>query len=269
MQRMIRLSDGAETTLDIWGESGPWVVGVHGVGSSRRGWARIGAALAESGYRTAAFDQRGHGESAHVGDMTFARSVQDVVDVAAALGEPVRALIGHSWGGACVIGAGRALGQAQRDQVRVVAIDPMLHAERGVWSGSVMPEYEKLLAMATDEREQSIRKRSAALPEVEIEAKLHAGRHIGLGPIRALGTENGIDEGRWTFRHLLDGYPLPLLIAVAGLARSVFLEADRRYALERGGPNVTVAVYEGASHSLQRDAFERFMPDLEAFLAPD
>ncbi len=261
IERTVRLSDGAQTTLAQWGERGPLLVGVHGLGASRFGWARIGEHLADR-YRVVAFDQRGHGDSARVGDMTFARGVADVGDVVAALGEPVHALLGHSWGGAVVVGAGREL-----DVARVAAVEPMLDVESGVWARSVIPQYVELLGLPPSEREASIRAANAKLPEVEIEAKLHAGRHIALEPIVALGSENGIDEGGWKFTSLLADYPRPLWIAVAGQKRSVFSAQDRAYARERGGPNVTLTEYEGASHSLQRDAFARFIPDLEAFLS--
>ncbi|MEA2664179.1 MAG: hypothetical protein QOI11_1123, partial [Candidatus Eremiobacteraeota bacterium] len=227
-ERAVRLSDGAGTTLTQWGERGPLLLGVHGLGASRLGWARIGEHLADR-YRVVAFDQRGHGDSARVGDMTFARSVADVGDVAAALGEPVHALLGHSWGGAVVIGAGRRL-----DVARVAAVEPMLVVESGVWARSVIPQYVELLGPPLSEREALIRVANAELPEAEIQAKLHAGRHIALEPIAALGAENGIDEGRWNFQTLLDGYPRPLWLAVAGQKRSVFSAADRAYARERG-----------------------------------
>jgi len=35
------------------------------------------------------------------------------------------------------------------------------------------------------------------------------------------------------------------------------------------GANVRIEVFAGASHSLQRDAFDRFMPVLEEFLSAD
>ncbi len=260
-ERTVRLSDGAETWLEQWGERGPLIVGVHGVGASRRGWARIGEHLAAR-YRLVAFDQRGHGDSAHVRDLTFARTVRDAVEVVAALGEPVRALLGHSWGGAVAIGAGR-----EAPVERVVAFDPMLFGAENVWRDSVMVNFRELLAPPLEERERILRTENAALPEVEIEAKVHAGRRITLEAIAALGADNAIDAGGWNFRHLLRDYPRPLLIAVAGQRRSVFLAEDRAYARQHGGPNVRLDVFEGASHSLQRDAFERVMPVLEAFLA--
>lgn len=261
-ERTVRLSDGELTTVRQWGESGPVLVGVHGLGASRYGWARLGEHLAQR-FRFIAYDQRGHGDSAGVRDMRFRRSVDDCAEVVASLGEPARAILGHSWGGAVAIAAGR------RSEVeRVVAIDPLLVASAGVWSESVLPEFRATLSKPREKREQDIRLDNAALPEIEIQAKLHAARTLAIEPIEALGSENGIDAGRWNFRALLDDYPRPLMLAVADLKRTVFGKHDRAYARTHGGEKVRLFEYEGASHSLQRDAFDRFVPDLEAFLSP-
>src|ERR1035437_137118 len=256
----VALSDGAETTVRQWGDRGPLVVAVHGLGSSRRGWARIGEHLAGR-YRVVAYDQRGHGDSSVTGPMTLERSVADLAEVVAALDEPVHALIGHSWGGAVAVVGGRRL-----DVARVVAIDPMLHVERGVWSANTLPEYQRMLGQPLDEREASIRLSHAGMPEVEVESKLHAAQRITLEPIVALGEANAIDEGRWDVRAVVAGYPKPLLFALADPRRSVVVAALRPPLRERGGSNVHVELFEGASHSLQRDAFDRFMPVLERFL---
>jgi pimeloyl-ACP methyl ester carboxylesterase len=259
-ERVVELSDGAATTVQQWGERGPLVVGVHGLGSSRRGWARIGEHFADR-YRLVAYDQRGHGDSSVKGPMTLQCSVDDLAEIVASLGEPVHALIGHSWGGAVALAGGLTL-----DAARVVAIDPMLHVERGVWSAQTLLEYRRMLGQPLHEREASIRLSHAALPEVEIESKLHAARRITLEPIVALGEENAIDAGRWDVRDLVAGYPKPLLFALADPSRSVVIPAQRPALLARGGDNVRVEVFEGASHSLQRDAFDRFIPVLEEFL---
>jgi pimeloyl-ACP methyl ester carboxylesterase len=260
-QRRIRLSDGAETTLEQWGERGPLLVGVHGLGASRRGWTRIGEQLAGR-YRLVAYDQRGHGDTARATEMTYARTLEDLGEVVAVLGEPVHALLGHSWGGAVAIGGGRRL-----DVGRIVAIEPMLHAAAGVWSTSVLREYRTLLAGTLAEREAAIRRANASLPEIEIAAKLHAARFITLETIAALGEQNRIDEGGWALRALLEDYPRPLLLALADEKRTVFGREDRDYARLRGGANVRLEAFAGASHSLQRDAFDRFIPVLETFLA--
>ncbi|MDQ6925716.1 MAG: alpha/beta hydrolase [Candidatus Eremiobacteraeota bacterium] len=257
----IRLADGAQTTVQQWGESGPLIVGVHGLGSSRRGWARIGERLGDR-YRVVAYDQRGHGDNEAKGPMTLERSIADLADVVASLGEAVHALIGHSWGGGVVVAGGRRL-----DAARVVAIDPMLRVERGVWSAQTMPEYRRQLAQPLDEREASVRRSFAALPEIEIASKLHATRRLAIEPIEALGADNEIDAGCWDLRALVADYPKPLLLALADPRRSVVLDDEREEFRARGGRHVRIEVFVGASHSLQRDAFDRVMPVLEAFLA--
>ncbi|MDQ6941299.1 MAG: alpha/beta hydrolase [Candidatus Eremiobacteraeota bacterium] len=260
-ERQVRLSDGAQTVVQQWGDHGPLVVGVHGLGSSRRGWARIGERLRER-YRVVAYDQRGHGDHDAKGPMTLARSVADLADVVASLDESVHALVGHSWGGAVVIAGGRQL-----DVARVVAIDPMLRVHPGVWSTQTLPEYRKQLAPALKEREASIRRSLGALPDIEIESKLHATRRLTIEPIEALGEENEIDAGRWDLRDLIAGYPKPLLLALADSQRSVVLDSERKEFRASGGGHVRIEEFPGAGHSLQRDAFDRVMPVLDAFLA--
>ena len=260
-ERRVRLAAGAETTVQQWGERGPIVVAVHGLGSSRRGWARIGEHLRDR-YRVIAYDQRGHGDHAATAPMTLERSVGDLADVVASLGEPVHALIGHSWGGAVVIAAG-----LQLDVARVVAIDPMIYVPAGVWSAQTLPEYRRQLAQPLEEREESTRRSLAALPEIEIESKLHATRRLTIAPIEALGAENDIDGGRWDLRELIAQYPKSLLLALADPKRSVVSVDERDAFHARGGDRVRIEVFPGAGHSLQRDAFDRVMPVVEAFLA--
>ena len=259
-ERRVRLAAGAETTVQQWGERGPIVVGVHGLGSSRRGWARIAERLADR-YRVIAYDQRGHGDHAAKGPMTLERSVADLADVVASLGEPVHAIVGHSWGGAVVIAAGSNL-----DVAHVVAIDPMLYVPAGVWSAQTLPEYRRQLAQPLEEREVSIRRSFAALPEIEIESKLHATRRLTIAPVEALGADNDIDGGRWDLRELVGAYPKPLLFALADPKRSVVPDDERDEYRTAGGDRVRIEVFPGASHSLQRDAFDRVMPVVEAFL---
>jgi pimeloyl-ACP methyl ester carboxylesterase len=198
------------------------------------------------------------------GPMTLERSVEDLADVVASLGEPVHALLGHSWGGAVVVAGGRRL-----DVARVVAFDPMLRVHPGVWSAQTLPEYRRQLAQTFEEREASIRRSFAALPEIEIQSKLHATRRLTLEPVAALGADNEIDAGRWDLRALVADYPKPLLLALADAKRSVVLDEERDEFRGRGGERVRVAVFPGASHSLQRDAFDQVMPVVEAFLAGD
>jgi len=246
--------------LQAWGERGPLLVVVHGLGASRRGWARIGEHFADR-MRVVAYDQRGHGDHAARGPMTFERTVDDLEQVVASLGEHVHALVGHSWGGAVAVAGGRRL-----DVDRVAVIDPMLHVAPGVWGRGTGAEYRRMFATSLEEREAAIRASNAALPDVEVEAKIHAARRLTLAPIEALDAENGIEQGRWDLRAMIRDYPKPLLLALADRKRSVVLDDQRELFHAHGGTNVRIEVFQGASHSLQRDAFDRFMPVLESFL---
>jgi pimeloyl-ACP methyl ester carboxylesterase len=261
VETVVRLSDGAETTLQQWGESGPLVLGVHGVGASRRGWARIGERLA-SHVRIAAYDQRGHGDSSARSPMTVERSLADLADVVASLGEPVHMLMGHSWGGAIVIIGGRTLNAVER----VVAIDPMLRLGSGIWSANVLREFRTAAMLSPDEREASIRRSYAEFPEVEIASKLHASQRLSIDTLEALGEESAIEAGRWDYRSAVYDYPKPLLLALPDPTRSVVPPDEREEFRRLGGPQVRFAVFEGAGHSLHREAFDRFIPVLEAFL---
>jgi pimeloyl-ACP methyl ester carboxylesterase len=260
-ERLVHLSDEAVTTVEHWGTHGPLLVAVHGLGASRRGWARVAEALAAR-YRVVSYDQRGHGDHSAPRPMTFEQTVADLADVVASLGEHVHALLGHSWGGAVAIAGGRRL-----DVDRVAVVDPMLHVAAGVWSRGAGAEFARMFELTPEEREAGIRASNAALPDVEVEAKLHAARRLAREAVEGLDRENGIEAGRWDLRELVRDYPKPLLLALADPKRSVVLDDQRELFRASGGPNVRIEVFAGASHSLQRDAFDRFMPVLEAFLA--
>jgi pimeloyl-ACP methyl ester carboxylesterase len=107
---------GNRLVADVFGESGPAVLLLHGGGQTRHAWAKTAAGLAASGHVAYALDQRGHGDSEWVGAYAFADYAQDAKAVAAELtrrsgSKPV--VIGASLGG---IAALLAEGEAERDR---------------------------------------------------------------------------------------------------------------------------------------------------------
>lgn len=253
----VTLDDGAVTTVDTYGERGPIVLGVHGITSSRKDWARLGERLAST-HRVYAYDQRGHGDSAAVAGMTHERSVRDLLAVAAALPGPVDVLAGHSWGGAIVLLGGRRLLPG-----RVVAIDPMIRVQPGAFESEyVDDDLRALFALDDAPREAAIREMYANANPTDREGKVHAMHGMSVGSIEQLGRENRADEGAWDLREMVADYPLPLTIAVAGVD-SVISADDLAFVSERGGPNVTVEVFADDGHTLHRSAFERFVRLIE------
>jgi pimeloyl-ACP methyl ester carboxylesterase len=194
--------------------------------------------------------------------MTHAQSVRDLLAVARAIDGGVFALIGHSWGGAIVLLGGRKVACA-----RVVAIDPMIRQAAGHWAADFVEDLESIVAGPQDARAGVIREMFGALPPVEIDAKVHALRHMTIEPIVALGDDNGADAGKWDLRETVRAYPKPLLLLLADPADSVVFPEDVAFVREHGGANVTIEVFDGEGHTLHRTAFERYAGAVAAFLA--
>ena len=259
--RTVTLDDGAKTKLEQWGESGPVLLCVHGISSSRMSWLRTAEFFAAE-YRVCAYDQRGHGDSyAVTGPMSLDQCVRDLEAVANAIGDEPFALIGHSWGGAVVLKAGRRLASQ-----RVIAIDPMIHFAGASWAADFVEDLVPVFAVAAGAREPVIREMFGTLPPVEISAKVHAMRRMTIEPVVALGDDNEADAGKWDVRGDVRDYPKPLFLMLADPSDSVVSPEDVTFVRAEGGPNVTIEVFTGEGHTLLRTAFERYCGSAEAFL---
>ncbi|MGS2644573.1 alpha/beta fold hydrolase [Streptosporangium sp. LJ11] len=101
--------DGGTIAYEVTGTAGPLVVLAHGMGDSREAYRFLTPALVEAGYRVAAVDLRGHGESS-VGWASCTRTALagDLIALMRHLGGPA-VLVGHSIaGGAATIAAAKA-----------------------------------------------------------------------------------------------------------------------------------------------------------------
>lgn len=101
--------DGGTIAYEVSGTAGPLVVVAHGMGDSREAYRFFTPALVEAGYRVAAVDLRGHGESS-VGWASYTRTdlAGDLIALVKHLGGPA-ILVGHSIaGGAVTIAAAKA-----------------------------------------------------------------------------------------------------------------------------------------------------------------
>jgi pimeloyl-ACP methyl ester carboxylesterase len=231
---------------------------VHGITSSRRSWARLGEVFGTS-HRVYAYDQRGHGDSADAaGPMTLERSVADLRAVVASLPGAVELLIGHSWGGAVAVLGGRELA------AKVVAIDPMLHVLPGTFAGDYVDDLREPLGLEPAAKAAAIRAMYEGGHPADIAGKLHAMLPMHIGALERLGVDNRVDDGAWDLRERIASYPVPLLVLAAG-EDSVLSAEDLARVRERGGPNVTVRVFEGHGHNLQRSAFDEFVRVVRAF----
>jgi pimeloyl-ACP methyl ester carboxylesterase len=86
-----------------WGDSGPLVVLMHGVGGGREAWgdtaSGTGAALAGAGFRALAIDFPGYGLSPAIDPYDLAGMASAVERLIRSQGEQSAILVGHSMGG--------------------------------------------------------------------------------------------------------------------------------------------------------------------------
>ena len=96
-------ADGIRLVADIGGPAdGPAVALLHGGGQTRHSWTGTWRHLAENGWRAAAVDLRGHGDSEWVedGDYTIDGFTADVLAVGGEFARPP-VFVGASLGGIC------------------------------------------------------------------------------------------------------------------------------------------------------------------------
>lgn len=227
--------------------------------SSRRSWERLAGHLAGR-FRLVAYDQRGHGDSAAVpGPMALERGVRDAENVAAAIGEPVDALLGHSWGGAVAILAGTRLPVA-----RVATVDPMIHQASDEWYEEYLQELRELFVLTGAARDERTRADYGEWHPDDVEGKVHAVHSMTAAPIEALWKENPAPA--WDLRPVIARYPKPLLLALAGRGEGINDDAAVDDAERDRSPHVTVVRFPGAGHNLHRTAFDEFARALDAWL---
>ncbi|MGR4065945.1 MAG: alpha/beta fold hydrolase [Vulcanimicrobiaceae bacterium] len=232
---------------------------VHGMTSSRLSWTRLAARLGDR-FRVAAYDQRGHGDSAGVhGPMTLERGVRDLENVYAQIGQPVDALLGHSWGGAIAIRGGVRL-----PVHRVAAIDPMIRQCDDAWYQEYVGELRDQFALAGAARDEAVRTEYSAWSPEDVEGKVHAVHHMTSGPIEMLWRQNPPEL--WDLRPDLASYGKPLLLALPPKDGSINDPATLDDVERDHSATVEIATIEAAGHNLHRTHFAAFAPVLEAFL---
>jgi pimeloyl-ACP methyl ester carboxylesterase len=250
--RRVALETGATTTVECWGEAGPAVLCVHGIGSSRRDFARLGEALAST-HRVFAYDQRGHGESTGGdGRMALELLAADLRAVADSIGT-VTVVVGHSWGGAVALIGGPKVARA------LVLIDPMLRVPPDSFERDYVESLALLLFNEGAARERDVRAAFAEAHALDREGKVHAMQSLSLATIRRLGSDNGVDSGGWDLRERLERLKIPTTILLAG-EDSVVAPED----VVALAPPVRLEHVAEHGHALHRSAFERFVSAVAA-----
>lgn len=250
------LDDGATTTIERWGTTGPIMLCVHGMTSSRRSWYRLAQRFGDR-YQVLAYDQRGHGDSAGIeGPMSLERGVADLRNVAAVTQPDV--LVGHSWGGAIVIREGAML-----DVDAVVAIDPMIVQVADDWYAEFIDELEETFSSTGDARDAQIRSDYADWHPDDVEGKVHAVATMTTAPIAGLRDQN---RGVWDLRGDIASYMKPLLLVMAGPDGTIVPKPVMDEIAAHHAPPVRIVTLEDQGHNLHRTDFDRFANVMEEFM---
>jgi pimeloyl-ACP methyl ester carboxylesterase len=118
---------GVRLRATRWPGTGPAVLLLHGLASTRRFWDLVVPGLA--GVPVVALDQRGHGDSDRpAGPYDGATVVRDVTTALDALGLSRVVVVGHSWGATTAL---RLAAEAPGRVLAAVAVDGGLGALRG------------------------------------------------------------------------------------------------------------------------------------------
>ncbi|MHB8146066.1 MAG: alpha/beta fold hydrolase [Vulcanimicrobiaceae bacterium] len=255
---LVRFDDGAQTILERWGTSGPVMLLVHGMTSSRKGWERVARAFSDR-YRVFAYDQRGHGDAALVhGPMALARGARDLQEVASGIEEPIDVVLGHSWGGTIAI-----LGAASIGAKRVIAIDPMLNQAPDAWYAEYLAELDEVFALHGEARDARVREEYPGDP-LDVEGKVHAMHAMSSAPIAGLQREN--PAAMWPLPAALAALDRPLLLAMADPSESI-VDAQTLAQVRALAPaSVEIVTFAGQGHSLHRTGFDSFVREMRRFL---
>ncbi|MFD5215858.1 alpha/beta fold hydrolase [Microbacterium sp. NPDC058345] len=225
----------------IWGDGPRQVLLVHGLGSSAALMWRIGAAVADEGWRATAVDLRGHGDAPRALDYSVAAYGADVAATRPEAGGAWDAVIGHSLGGASsVVAAASDAGWTKR----LVLIDPAIHVA-GRDAGIIRRSQERAFATPTVE---TVRSEHPQWHPQDVELKVDAVRRASVWAVAQTSAQNQPwdvrpDAARLAVRtHIVGADPAVYSLFNGDLAASV---------LEN--PHITMSVVPGAGHSPHRD----------------
>lgn len=232
-----------------WGDGPQTALLLHGIGSNKEGWWRVGPALAELGYTVVAPDLRGHGESPRADRYLLA----DLATDARSLGDHWDLLWGHSLGGAVA--------------VTMLATEPDL-AEQAVLEDPALflPGPEITLPMLLEEYAHPLDVETHARlnplwhPE-DVRIKVEALTQCSPEVFEAIVTDNP----RWNFVEETVALRVPTLVLGAGVEPIV--PAEMGEGLAALSDRIEFVQVPGSSHSMHRDEFESMMGAVRNWLS--
>lgn len=259
---LVRSADGTPIAVYRSGV-GPPLVLVHGTTADHTTWRAVGPLLGER-HTVLAIDRRGRGASGDTFPHSIEREEEDVAAVAAfasaGVGRPV-AVLGHSYGGRCALGAALLTDAIER----VVVYEGPVGRDSFGDTAAMAAELERLLASGdraavfetfmrgvvglTDEEWAVVRSAETYPLRVAAADTIPRELRAGVGPASDLQRFGTVRQ--------------PVLQVVGGASDLRFRAAADALAdvLRRG----RLVVIEGARHAAHHTHAERFVAEILAF----
>ncbi|HEV2484931.1 MAG TPA: alpha/beta hydrolase [Terracidiphilus sp.] len=246
--------------------TGPALLFVHGSISTHTDWMRVAKLLAPR-YTCYAMDRRGR---AHSGSGRSPYSLErEYEDIAAVLNEaetaqaaPLAALIGHSFGAICALGAALC-----HPVPRLVVYEPPLPAG-GPIAGEFLEPYKRAIAEGDPDTALEIGLSHFTRLPADAIAAMRASkawprlRTLAPSWIRELEAMDALDPSMDRYTALA----CPVLMLVGSLSPEHPLR-DASRALAKALPSAGVETIEGQGHVAMRNAPEQVARLIESFLA--
>ena len=233
----------------VWGDGPRRALLLHGLTSAGSTWWRIADELVGAGFTVVAPDLRGHGASP-AGDNLSIESYRDDVLL---LGNGWDLMVGHSLGGAV---AAAVLAVRPDFAERVVFEDPAIDSDVTARLLAESPEplaHPTVAALAAENPNWHPRD-----VELKVEALLACGPDI---------SERTMADGSpWDVWPDVLALEIPGLIVAADPELGALVSDTKGREAVATNTHLEFVLFDGAGHSMHRDAYDRFMPLVREFV---
>lgn len=261
---------GRELAYCLYGDSGPVLVMIHGVGASSDCWQDVAPLLAQGGARVIAVDLPGHGQSNKGrGDYSLGVMVTAIRDLLDYLGHSQAIFVGHSLGGGIAI---QFLYQYPQYLVGLVLVSSGgLGSETGRWlRAASLPGAGVVLGVVANPKVLKTaawlgrRLRSVGIESEPLSEEMLEGigvvftdrdsRQAFLATLRSVVDSKGQTSSALV--HLPKAAGMPVLLIWGGLDAMIPLSHGEDAAALL--PHSRLVVFDGAGHDPHAEQPERF-----------
>ena len=236
-------------STNVWGDGPKRALLLHGLTSAGSTWWRVAEHLAGLGFTVVAPDLRAHGTSPAGDDLKIESYRDDVL----LLGNGWDLLVGHSLGGAIAA----AVMAAQPDFASAVILeDPAVDSAETVRFLNEVPEPMENPTV------EAIAAENPTWHPRDVELKVEALRQCG----PEVTDRTMTDATPWDVWPAILGLRVPALLTGADPELVTLMTPERGAAAAEANQAIRFQVFEGAGHSMHRDAHERFVALLGAFV---